>query len=35
MIEIRSIFENMGKVLGYDLWDRVKKTIWKHKDEAK
>jgi len=33
MIEIRSIFENMGKVLGYDLWDRVKKAIWKHKEE--
>ena len=33
MIEIRSIFENMGKILGYDLWDRIKKAIWKHKQE--
>ena len=33
MIEIRSIFENIGKILGYDLWDRVKKAIWKHKQE--
>ena len=33
MIEVRSIFENMGKILGYDLWDRVKKAIWKHKIE--
>lgn len=33
VIEVRSIFENMGKILGYDLWDRIKKAIWKHKHE--
>jgi hypothetical protein len=33
VIEVRSIFENIGKILGYDLWDRMKKAIWKHKHE--
>jgi len=33
MIEVRSIFENIGKILGYDLWDRIKKVIWKYKQE--
>jgi hypothetical protein len=30
-IEIKSIFEKMSILLGYDLWDRVKKAIWKDK----
>ena len=33
MIEVRSIFENMGNILGYDLWNRMKKAIWKDKIE--
>lgn len=27
MIEVRSIFENVGKLLGYSIWDRVKRAI--------
>jgi len=27
MIEVRSIFENAGKLLGFSIWDRVKKAI--------
>jgi len=33
MIEVKSIFENMGGILGFDLWTRVKKAIWKDKQE--
>lgn len=33
MIEVRSIFENIGEILGYNLWERIKKAIWKHKQE--
>lgn len=32
IIEVKSIFENIGIILGFDLWDRVKKAIWKNKD---
>ena len=34
-VEVKSIFEKMNMLLGYDLWDRIKKTIWKDKDEEK
>jgi hypothetical protein len=29
MVEVRSIFENVGKLLGYDLWTKIKDTILK------
>lgn len=31
VVEVKSIFENMSSLLGFDLWDRVKKAIWKDK----
>lgn len=31
VVEVKSIFENMGALLGFNLWDRVKKAIWKDK----
>lgn len=30
-VEGKSIFENVSKILGYDLIDRLKKAIWKDK----
>lgn len=33
MIEVKSIFENVSIILGYDLWKRVKKALWKDKEE--
>lgn len=30
-IEGKSIFENISKILGYDLIDRLKKALWKDK----
>lgn len=33
-VEVKSIFENMNMLLGFDLWDRIKKAIWKDKDDA-
>jgi len=32
-IEVKSIFENVSIILGYDLWKRVKKALWKDKLE--
>lgn len=32
-VEIKSIYENMGDVLGFDLWKRLKAQIWKDKEE--
>jgi len=32
-VEIKSIFEKMNVLLGFDLWDRIKKSIWKDKEE--
>ena len=32
-IEIKSIFEKMSLILGFDLWSRIKKAIWKDKVE--
>lgn len=34
-VEIKSIFEKMNLLLGFDLWDRIKKAIWKDKTEEK
>jgi len=31
IIEVKSIFENISIILGFDLWDRVRKSIWKDK----
>jgi len=33
VIEVKSIFENISIILGFDLWDRVKKALWKDKVE--
>jgi len=33
MVEVKSIFENMSLILGFDLWTRIKKQIWKDKEE--
>jgi hypothetical protein len=32
-VEIKSIFEKMGLILGFNLWSRIKKAIWKDKLE--
>jgi hypothetical protein len=32
-VEIKSIFEKMNMLLGYDLWSRIKKAIWKDKHQ--
>jgi len=34
-VEVKSIFEKMNLLLGFDLWDRIKKAIWKDKEEEK
>ena len=31
VIEVKSIFENMSLILGFDLWERIKKQLWKDK----
>lgn len=31
-VEVKSIFEKMNLLLGFDLWDRIKKAIWKEKE---
>ena len=33
VVEVKSIFENMGSILGFDLWQRIKKVLWKDKVE--
>ena len=32
VIEVKSIFENISVVLGFDLWKRIKETLWKQKE---
>ena len=32
-VEVKSIFEKMNLLLGFDLWQRIKKAIWKDKVE--
>ena len=32
-VEVKSIFENISKLLGFDLWDRIREKIWKDKKE--
>lgn len=33
VVEVKSIFENMSLILGFDLWEKIKKQIWKDKTE--
>ena len=33
-IELKSFFENINKILGFKLWQAIKKAIWKEKEEA-
>lgn len=30
-VEVRSNFENIGDILGFNLWKRIKNAIWKDK----
>lgn len=32
-VEIKSIFEKMNLLLGFDLWSKLKKALWKDKIE--
>lgn len=32
-VEVKSIFENMSILLGFDLWSKIKSQLWKPKDE--
>lgn len=32
-VEVKSNFENIGDILGFNLWKRVKKALWKDKVE--
>lgn len=32
IVEVKSIFEKIGMLLGFDLWAKVKKAIWKDKE---
>lgn len=33
IVEVKSIFENISLILGFDLWDKLKKQLWKDKTE--
>lgn len=33
VVEIKSIFENIGNILGFSLWSKVRKIIWSDKIE--
>jgi len=32
-VEVKSIYEKISLLLGFDLWQRVKKVIWKDKEK--
>lgn len=32
-VEVKSILEKISSILGFDLWDRIKKALWKDKTE--
>lgn len=32
-VEVKSIYEKISLLLGFDLWQKMKKTIWKDKEE--
>jgi len=31
VVEIKSVFENIGEILGFNLWQRIKEKIWPDK----
>lgn len=33
IIEVKSIFENIGIILGFDLWQKIKEKMWPDKIE--
>jgi len=33
VVEVKSIFENIGKILGFNLWEMIKKKMWSNKEE--
>lgn len=35
VIEVKSIFENIGIILGFDLWRRIKERMWPEKLDDK
>ena len=35
IVEVKSIFENISIILGYDLWNRIKEAIWKEREKPK
>lgn len=32
-IEVKSVFENISGLLGFDLWDKIREKIWKDKED--
>lgn len=32
-VEIKSIFEKISSILGFDLWHRIKESLWKPKEK--
>jgi hypothetical protein len=35
IVEVKSVFENMSIILGYDLWEKIKLVLWKEREIAK
>ena len=35
IVEVKSIFENISLILGFDLWPRIKEALWKERDKPK
>ena len=35
IVEVKSIFENISLILGFDLWSRIKEAIWKERETPK
>tara|TARA_R100001015_G_C4474353_1_gene56941 strand:+ start:159 stop:575 length:417 start_codon:yes stop_codon:yes gene_type:complete len=35
IVEVKSIFENISLILGFDLWARIKDAIWKEREKPK
>lgn len=33
-IELKSFFENINKILGFELWQAIKNAIWKEKEKT-
>jgi phage-related holin len=32
-VEVKSVFENMSLLLGFNLWDRLREKVWKDKED--